>query len=120
MRTRKPHPVDIHVGKRLREQRCYAGLSQTALAGRVGITFQQLQKYEQAVNRVSASRLWELGEALGAPVEFFFPPATAAPAGRTWPDDPAFVQWVRLYHTAPPDARERLLRLVKVLAKERL
>lgn len=69
MTTRKPHPVDIHVGKRLREQRCYAGLSQTALAGCVGITFQQLQKYELAVNRVSASRLWDMAEVLGAPVE---------------------------------------------------
>ncbi len=71
--TKKPHPVDVHVGSTLRRLRCYAGMSQVALAESVGITFQQLQKYEAATNRVSASRLWDLAQELGVPIEALFP-----------------------------------------------
>jgi transcriptional regulator with XRE-family HTH domain len=71
------------------------------LTGRVGITFQQLQKYESAANRVSASRLWDMAEVLGASVESFLPPATPARPGRAWTNDPDFARWVRLYHDTP-------------------
>ena len=72
IREHGPDPVDAHVGRRVRELRVLAGLSQDALAQRVGITFQQLQKYESGANRISAGRLWRLAEALGAPVAWFF------------------------------------------------
>jgi transcriptional regulator with XRE-family HTH domain len=120
MPTENPHPVDIHVGTTLRRQRCYAGMSQTELAESVGITFQQLQKYESATNRVSASRLWEFSEVLGAPVEFFFPPANETRSGPAWLDDPGFSQWVRVYHDTPEDRRASFLKVVKVMPKERL
>lgn len=67
-----PHPVDIAVGHRLRACRIAAGLSQGRLAATLGITFQQLQKYERGLNRISASRLWEICSALGIPLEALF------------------------------------------------
>lgn len=70
--TRRPNPVDAHVGRRLRVRRVLCGMSQTALADQLGITFQQLQKYESAANRISASRLYEISRILDVPIEWFF------------------------------------------------
>src|SRR6056297_1907953 len=67
-----PHPVDVHVGKRIRHRRWLVGMTQQQLAERVGIKFQQIQKYETGANRVSASRLWDIADALGVQVSFFF------------------------------------------------
>jgi len=67
-----PHPVDVHVGTRIRAQRLMCGLSQSDLAKLVSISFQSVQKYEQGENRVSASRLYEFAEALGVPPQYFF------------------------------------------------
>jgi transcriptional regulator with XRE-family HTH domain len=66
------HPIDVHVGKQVRFKRKILGLSQSDLAGKVGITFQQIQKYEKGENRVSASKLYEISTALRSPVSFFF------------------------------------------------
>src|SRR5579885_1668948 len=66
------HPVDVHVGKQLRVQRIIMGLSQEALAKAVGITFQQVQKYERGINRMSASRLYDFARVLNVPVSYFF------------------------------------------------
>ena len=66
------HPIDLHVGQRLRQRRCLLGMTQQKLAEAVGIKFQQIQKYESGANRVSASRLWALAEALEVPVSHFF------------------------------------------------
>jgi transcriptional regulator with XRE-family HTH domain len=71
-RPRKPDPVDVHVGKKLQVRRTLCGLSQSELAERLGITFQQLQKYETAANRISASRLWQASKVLEVPVSYFF------------------------------------------------
>ncbi len=67
-----PNPVDVHVGTRIRLQRLTMKLSQSVLGEKLGVTFQQVQKYERGTNRVSASRLWRMAEILGVPVEFFF------------------------------------------------
>jgi transcriptional regulator with XRE-family HTH domain len=67
-----PHPIDIHVGARIRALRVAQGLTQSDLAKRVGISFQSVQKYEQGENRVSASRLYEFAEALGVAPQHFF------------------------------------------------
>ena len=67
-----PNAVDVHVGSRIRLRRTLLGMSQTALAESVGLTFQQIQKYEKGGNRVSASRLWQFGQVLDVPVSFFF------------------------------------------------
>ena len=67
-----PHPVDVHVGKRIRHRRWLVGMTQQQLAEAVGIKFQQIQKYETGANRVSASRLWDIAEALDVDISFFF------------------------------------------------
>jgi transcriptional regulator with XRE-family HTH domain len=68
----KPNPIDIHVGHRLRLRRTLLGMSQERLAQLLGLTFQQIQKYERGVNRIGSSRLYELGQILHVPVSFFF------------------------------------------------
>jgi transcriptional regulator with XRE-family HTH domain len=67
-----PHPVDRHVGLRIRMRRKELGVSQERLADALGITFQQVQKYERGANRVSASKLWEIAAALRTPVAYFY------------------------------------------------
>ncbi|MFV0431481.1 MAG: helix-turn-helix domain-containing protein [Alphaproteobacteria bacterium] len=67
-----PHPIDVHVGKKLRVRRILMGISQEQLGEAVGLTFQQIQKYERGANRVSSSRLWEFSQLLGVEVAWFF------------------------------------------------
>src|ERR1700682_68634 len=67
-----PHPTDTHVGERVRMRRMMLGLSQTKLGDALGLTFQQVQKYEKGRNRVGASRLQHISEILQVPVGFFF------------------------------------------------
>jgi len=67
-----PHPIDVMVGKRVRLRRIQLGLSQTELGKKLGVTFQQVQKYENGANRVSCSRLYEISNALDVPIAFFF------------------------------------------------
>ena len=66
------HPVDTHVGKRVRMRRLMLGMSQTKLGDALGLTFQQVQKYEKGTNRISASRLQQISDTFQVPVEFFF------------------------------------------------
>lgn len=67
-----PSPVDVHVGHRLRERRGLLGFSQEKLAETVGLTFQQIQKYERGTNRISASRLYQFSKVLDVPISFFY------------------------------------------------
>lgn len=67
-----PRPVDVHVGQRLRQRRTLLGMSQEKLGEAVGLTFQQIQKYERGANRIGASRLFQLGQVLDVPVSYFF------------------------------------------------
>ncbi len=67
-----PHPVDVHVGGRVRLRRTLLGMSQEKLGDALGLTFQQVQKYERGTNRIGASRLYHLSRVLDVPVEFFF------------------------------------------------
>ena len=91
----KPNPIDVHVGQRLRQRRVLAGLSQEKLARMVGITFQQVQKYERGANRIGASRLFDLSRVLDVPVGFFFeemtPEFAAGFMARMRPDTAAAV-----------------------------
>lgn len=66
------NPIDVHVGERLRTRRTLLGLTQTALADAIGLTFQQLQKYEKGANRIGASRLFDLSCILGVDMDYFF------------------------------------------------
>ena len=84
MRHRHPDPIDVHVGSRLRARRTMLGVSQTKIGGDLGITFQQIQKYEKGTNRISAGRLQEAARLLGVPVAYFFegaPGGSLAPVG---------------------------------------
>lgn len=72
MRKKGPHPTDVVVGRNIRIRRLAKDMSQTALATRIGVTFQQIQKYEKGTNRVGASRLMQIAKALDVPIHFFF------------------------------------------------
>lgn len=66
------HPVDLHVGRRLKQIRTLRRMSQTDVAKKLGLSFQQIQKYEIGSNRIAASRLYELSNVLGVPTSYFF------------------------------------------------
>lgn len=68
----RPHPVDVHVGSRVRQRRTLLGMSQEKLGDAVGLTFQQIQKYERGTNRIGCSRLYEFSKVLDVPVSYFF------------------------------------------------
>ncbi len=78
---KRPNPTDIYVGSRIRMRRKMLGLSQEKLGERLGITFQQIQKYEKGTNRVGASRLQAMSDALEVPVAYFFPESTPEATG---------------------------------------
>ena len=83
--SRRPNPIDAHVGSRVRLRRMLLGMSQEKLGEHLGLTFQQVQKYEKGVNRIGASRLFDLSHVLGVPVQFFYAdvPAGGAEAAMT-------------------------------------
>ncbi len=118
------HPVDVHVGKRIRHRRWMVGMTQQQLAEKVGIKFQQIQKYETGMNRVSASRLWDIAEALEVPVSFFFEgiddEASARSSSSTIPGDimadKEALELVRSYYSIPENQRRRLFELARVLS----
>ena len=70
--SRRPNPIDIHVGSRVRFRRMLLGMSQEKLGEKLGLTFQQVQKYEKGINRIGASRLFDLAQVLGVSVQFFY------------------------------------------------
>ena len=118
------HPVDVHVGKRVRHRRWLVGMTQQQLAEQVGIKFQQIQKYETGANRVSASRLWDISEALDVPVSFFFEGLDAAAekaGGASVPadlmGDKEALDLVRSYYAIPENQRRRLFDLARVLSE---
>jgi transcriptional regulator with XRE-family HTH domain len=76
--SRRANPIDVHVGSRVRFRRMLLGMSQEKLGEKLGLTFQQIQKYEKGINRIGASRLFDLAQVLGVPVQFFYEEAPAA------------------------------------------
>ncbi len=91
------HPVDLYVGARLRIRRKVLGLSQTQLADALGITFQQIQKYERGANRISASKLYEAARLLQSPVSYFFEGLDETAQG----DDDGFAQRMTQFVATP-------------------
>jgi transcriptional regulator with XRE-family HTH domain len=116
-----PHPSDVHVGKRVRTGRLLLGMTQETLANTLGVSFQQVQKYETGANRVSASRLSATADILGVPISFFFDGLTSGTpeetAVRERLEQPETIELVRFYY-AIPDAkvREQFLEMVKAVA----
>ena len=95
MAGKKPNPVDQHVGSRVRLRRMLLGMSQERLGESMGLTFQQVQKYEKGVNRIGASRLFQISKILDVPVQFFFEEAPHAEGrstpGMAEPDSETFI-----------------------------
>ncbi|MBU4531524.1 MAG: helix-turn-helix domain-containing protein [Hoeflea sp.] len=130
---KKPNPIDIHVGSRVRLRRTMLGMSQEKLGEALGITFQQIQKYEKGTNRVGASRLQNISTILNVPVSFFFEDAPGDPStgqpGMAEANSSNYVvdflssseglQLNRAFIKIPdPKVRRKLVDLVKSLASE--
>jgi transcriptional regulator with XRE-family HTH domain len=119
------HPVDVHVGKRIRHRRWMNGTTQQQLAEAVGIKFQQIQKYETGMNRVSASRLWDIANVLKTDVSFFFEglddAGQKAAADSDMPGDiltdKEALELLRSYYAIPENQRRRLFDLARVLSE---
>src|ERR1700744_6536442 len=126
----KPNPVDVHVGSRVRLRRTLLGMSQEKLGDALGLTFQQVQKYERGANRVGASRLYDLSRVLDVPVSYFFEEygdaASALMGAGEGPTDPyqanpmmkrETLELVRAYlRIADPQIKRRVFELTKALA----
>ncbi len=132
---RRPNPIDVHVGSRVRFRRMLLGMSQEKLGQKLGLTFQQVQKYEKGINRIGASRLFDLAQVLGVTVQFFY---EEAPAGESStedveglaerPDEHSIVEFLRsrdglelnraFVRISDAKARRAIVELVRSLANE--
>ena len=129
-----PNPIDVHVGKRVRARRTLMGLSQSKLGKAINTTFQQVQKYERGMNRISTSRLYQIAEVLDVPIPYFFDDLPANISGRKTPgladverapfegDPMASQETLKLvrayYRIQSPLLRQRLRELVKALSTQ--
>jgi len=116
-----PHPVDVLVGRRARERRTLEGMSQSAVAEKLGLTFQQLHKYEKGHNRISASKLYELAQIFDVPVSYFYEGMEAgkgAPSRDEVLTKRETLELVRAYYKiTDPAMRDSIRRLVQAAAK---
>jgi transcriptional regulator with XRE-family HTH domain len=133
-----PNPIDVHVGQRIRLRRTLLGMSQERLADAIGLTFQQVQKYERGANRVGSSRLFDLARVLDVPISFFFEEMEASVAAKSpsrlmgihdsrapsYAADPETLmrretlELVRAYYSIEePGIRKRVFELTKTLGK---
>ena len=111
-----PNPIDIHVGKRVKLRRNILHITQQQLGEMLGLTFQQIQKYEKGGNRIGASRLWDISKVLGVPVGFFYEEIddkTDAQSPRPKNDDEEYLKEL----TNDPMQREETLKLVRAYYK---
>ncbi|KOF19908.1 Cro/Cl family transcriptional regulator [Ensifer adhaerens] len=129
---KKPNPIDIHVGSRIRLRRTMLGMSQEKLGESLGITFQQIQKYEKGTNRVGASRLQNISSILNVPVSFFFEDAPGENTGASGLAEASSSNYVVDFLSSSeglqlnrafvkindPKVRRKLVDLVKALAAE--
>ena len=125
--TKKANPIDAQVGNRVRIRRMLIGMSQEKLGDLLGLTFQQVQKYEKGVNRIGAGRLFEIARILGVPIDFFYDGvassadtlASAAPAVMEFVSSGEGLQLsLAFMKIKDPKVRKRVLDLVKSLADE--
>ncbi len=126
-----PHPIDVHVGARVKLRRMILGMSQETLGKALGLTFQQIQKYEKGVNRIGASRLFELSNLLDVPIQYFYNDYGDAIGGELGADgaeagdmfmnlvnSPEGVQLCRSFSEInDPQVKKRVLDLVKSIAE---
>ena len=121
-----PNPIDVHVGGRIRMRRLLLGMNQETLANALGLTFQQVQKYEGGANRVSASRLSAMAEILNVPISYFFgdlrpDDAELSAAEKAWREQlqrPETIEFIRLYYAiADQNVRRQFLEMTKSVAE---
>jgi transcriptional regulator with XRE-family HTH domain len=125
---KKANPVDTQVGNRVRIRRMLIGMSQEKLGDLLGLTFQQVQKYEKGVNRIGAGRLYEISRILSVPIDFFYEGVSGAPEGGVAEDGVPVMEFVSsgeglqlslaFMKIKDPKVRKRVLDLVKSLAEE--
>ncbi|CCM74140.1 helix-turn-helix domain-containing protein [Rhizobium mesoamericanum] len=129
---KRPNPIDIHVGSRIRLRRTMLGMSQEKLGESLGITFQQIQKYEKGTNRVGASRLQNISSILNVPVSFFFEDAPGEQSGLSGMAEASSSNYVvdflssseglqlnrAFVKITDPKVRRKVVELVKALAAE--
>ena len=112
MSKKTPNPVDIHIGSKVRERRMLIGMSQEKLGEELGLTFQQVQKYEKGANRIGGSRLHHISKVLGVRVDWFFPDRDEnLTTGPTLDQRDAAL--LRAYHQLSPGQQERLKAFLK-------
>jgi transcriptional regulator with XRE-family HTH domain len=134
--SRRANPMDVHVGSRVRLRRMLLGMSQEKLGEHLGLTFQQVQKYEKGVNRIGASRLFDLARVLGVPVQFFYDEAPSGVQGpgavlagfAEQPDEGYVVEFLgtreglelnkAFARVSDPKVRRSIVELVRALAGE--
>jgi len=126
-----PHPIDVHVGGRVRLRRLMLGMSQDKLGDALGLTFQQIQKYEKGINRIGASRVFQLSETLGVAIQYFYddyagliggaPGMAEGDAGAAFMDlvsSPEGIQLCRYFaEIQDPKVKKRVLDLVRSIAE---
>ena len=119
------HPVDVHVGKRIRQRRLLLNTTQQQVSDQVGVKFQQMQKYETGKNRVSASRLWDIANVLDVPISFFFEGLDAQNKGGLAKSDLTLgilhekeaLELLRAYYAMPENQRLHVLQLIRALGR---
>lgn len=118
-------PVDVHVGKRIRQHRLLQKTTQQQVSDQVGVRFQQMQKYETGKNRVSASRLWDIANVLDVPLSFFFEGLDAQNKGGLAKSDLTLsilhekeaLDLLRAYYAMPKNQQLYILQLIRALSK---
>ena len=119
MKSDMYHPIDLHVGKRVRFKRKMMGLTQTDLGERVGLTFQQIQKYEKGENRISASKLYQIAQILDTNVSFFFDDYNEAHKEQEIVDDKQSVDLVQSFSSIKnPKVKKRIMMLIESVIDE--
>jgi transcriptional regulator with XRE-family HTH domain len=111
-RSNAPHPVDVHVGARVRLRRTMIGMSQEKLGDAIGLTFQQVQKYERGTNRMGSSRLYQVSRVLEVPVEYFF--EGYSPAGLATSDQGPGLSEAPATSYEAPELKRESLELVRI------
>jgi transcriptional regulator with XRE-family HTH domain len=122
--TGAPHPIDIHVGKRIRMRRLFLGMTLETLANELGLTLHQIQRYEGGVHQINASRLSKIADILGVPISSFFADfgdTSATPdeqTSRERMERPETIELIRLYYAIPDQhVRQQFLEMVKAVAE---
>ncbi|RED53704.1 helix-turn-helix domain-containing protein [Aestuariispira insulae] len=110
-----PHPTDVFVGRKVREARALRGMSQEQLAAHLGVSFQQVQKYEKGTNRIGSSRLWDISQAVEQPISFFFDGLNDRSFDQPVELSASAIKLAKKIADMPSDARRPLLNFLNVV-----